>query len=129
MPRTEVYQLRLTPAEKAKLGHLAMVEKMSIARMIRKHFGLSSTTSPPPSDDPVTARQKAEAREAVAQGEYEVEVKAETSAPSPAKPPPAPEPPSPEPSTEDIEALARQIFYGEGQTMAVARRIARERLS
>lgn len=152
MPRSEVYQLRLSSAEKAALAHLAAREGLSIARMIRRRFGLSSDPTPvegvaklpPPwSDDPVTARQKAAAREAATQGEYEVEVKAGTSVPQPEPrldptPPPAeviatpvasPQPEPPEPSPEEIETEARRIFYAEGTTMMVARRLAKERLS
>jgi len=40
MPRTEVYQLRLTKAEKAALAHEAKKRGISIARMIRTDYGL-----------------------------------------------------------------------------------------
>jgi hypothetical protein len=41
MPRTEVYQLRLTKDEKAGLANLAKSNGISIAKLIRLRVGLS----------------------------------------------------------------------------------------
>ncbi len=41
MPRTEVYQLRLTRGEKDMLGHMAREQGVSIAAVIRHALGLS----------------------------------------------------------------------------------------
>jgi len=40
MPRTEVYQLRLTPEEKKALASKAHTRGVSIAQMIREDYGL-----------------------------------------------------------------------------------------
>lgn len=55
MPRTEVYQLRLTQNEKGELARQASAEGISIATMIRRRFGLSAPPAPkvnaaPPSE-------------------------------------------------------------------------------
>lgn len=42
MPRDQVYQLRLTSEEKAKLASVAQGRDSSIAQMIRKDYGLDS---------------------------------------------------------------------------------------
>lgn len=123
MPRSEVYQLRLTPDEKAALASLAKAEGMSIARMIRRRFGLSPDSTPAPNAAKLVADAKARNVSAAIQANKQEALASE--------PPPAEEtPPEPdEPSREDIEALAQQIFYAEGKTMMVARREALERLS
>lgn len=46
MPKTEVYQLRLTSEEKKRLAHLAQEKDLSIAQMIRKDYGLDAETKP-----------------------------------------------------------------------------------
>lgn len=46
VPRTEVYQLRLTSAEKGDLARQARAEGLSIAQMIRRRFGLAKGVMP-----------------------------------------------------------------------------------
>lgn len=41
MPRTKVYQLRLTPEEKMALAGKARNRDLSIAQMIRRDYGLA----------------------------------------------------------------------------------------
>lgn len=41
MPRTEVYQLRLTPDEKATLARKGKARGLSVAQMIREDYGLT----------------------------------------------------------------------------------------
>lgn len=48
MPRTEVYQLRLTSEEKGRLAHLAQEKDLSIAGMIREDYGLDLGREPEP---------------------------------------------------------------------------------
>lgn len=43
MPRTEVYQLRLTKAEKDELAERAKLQGVSIAKLIRQKLGLAAT--------------------------------------------------------------------------------------
>jgi len=44
MPRSEVYQLRLTSKGKGKLAHLARERRLSIAQMIRSDYELDAET-------------------------------------------------------------------------------------
>lgn len=46
MSRTEVYQLRLTPEEKAELARQAKSKGQSIAQMIRTDYGLIASNRP-----------------------------------------------------------------------------------
>jgi hypothetical protein len=57
MPRTEVYQLRLSKEEKAQLARMAEERHLSIANLIRERvlgrsFGLTPTVKPISTNDP-----------------------------------------------------------------------------
>lgn len=46
MPRTEVYQLRLTKAEKDELASRAKLQGVSIAKLIRQRLALDAAEEP-----------------------------------------------------------------------------------
>lgn len=52
MPRTEVYQLRLTKSEKDELAEKARTEEVSIAKLIRWRCGLDTREEAIPVDPP-----------------------------------------------------------------------------
>jgi len=59
VPRTEVYQLRLTTEEKELLAHRAKTKGISIAKMIRRAVGLEEELPNPSDGIPVNPVPKA----------------------------------------------------------------------
>jgi hypothetical protein len=120
MPRTEVYQLRLTKDEKVELAGQAALNGGSIAKLIRDTFGLGDRSrrfASPPYETSQERENKAKVREAVGKGEsFEVEVV-----------PGFIQTDSRETAEASLEPLVQQL-KGQGMTTPVARREARKRL-
>lgn len=100
MPRTEVYQLRLTSQEKAELAARAQSEGGSIAALIRRRCGLSA---PPPASAPTAQPIEGQVGAVLDQG-YVRKV-----------------------TDQDIDQLVTRL-KGQGYTGPVARRMAKEQL-
>lgn len=100
MPRTEVYQLRLTSEEKGKLAGIAEKNGLSIAQMIRQDYELADR--PPSSVEKLPKNMDGLMMVAIGKRTKVV--------------------------THDGMAILVKQFRGQGYTKPVAERMAREQL-